>query len=175
MVGINVFVPYVLRKKMKFCPKCKITKSKEYFYKDKSRKQGRGSLCKTCMAPYQMSPKGKIRRQSYYIKNKDKILFNRKKYVESHRDQIRKRTKNYLLKKKYNINIDEYNNLLKFQNYSCAICDKNIKNDKRASVDHCHKTFKNRGILCMSCNTALGSFKDDILLLLRAAIYLSND
>lgn len=56
--------------------------------------------------------------------------------------------------------------------YDCSITGK--KTTKKLAVDHCHKTGKLRGILCLSCNVALGHFKDDISLLERAIVYLSS-
>lgn len=51
----------------------------------------------------------------------------------------------------------------------CAICG---KKDCSLVVDHCHKTSMVRGILCSECNLGLGKFKDDVLLLEFARIYL---
>ena len=41
-------------------------------------------------------------------------------------------------------------------------------------VDHCHRTGKVRGILCMGCNFSIGHFKDDPEILRRAAAYLEE-
>ena len=46
---------------------------------------------------------------------------------------------------------------------------------KRLYVDHCHKTGKIRGLLCNSCNTALGLLKDDISLFKRSIDYLNKN
>ena len=39
-------------------------------------------------------------------------------------------------------------------------------------LDHCHETGAIRGILCLSCNQALGKFREDPALLEAAARYL---
>ena len=41
-------------------------------------------------------------------------------------------------------------------------------------LDHCHTTGKFRGYLCANCNKGLGSFKDDVKALERAAEYLKR-
>ena len=46
---------------------------------------------------------------------------------------------------------------------------------KSLCVDHCHETGKLRGILCRSCNVAIGHFKDDVSLLKQAIVYLSRN
>jgi Recombination endonuclease VII len=53
------------------------------------------------------------------------------------------------------------------KNKFCAICG-----EYGDQVDHCHKTGTVRGILCINCNTGLGKFKDDPMLLEFARIYL---
>ena len=58
----------------------------------------------------------------------------------------------------------------------CGICGFEAKNHWKAlNVDHCHKTGEVRGMLCMTCNTALGAFKDDISLLHKAVQYLIGE
>ena len=54
----------------------------------------------------------------------------------------------------------------------CAICREFCKVHSRLSADHNHVTRKPRGLLCNACNTALGKFKDNVLLLERAIAYL---
>src|SRR5258708_2003571 len=49
-----------------------------------------------------------------------------------------------------------------FQNKKCAICDTQIKFQGNSSVmDHCHKTNKNRGVLCNSCNVLMSGIDNE--------------
>lgn len=75
----------------------------------------------------------------------------------------------YDMPKQYGITLEEYNQMLQAQNNTCAIC---IKPIDMPCVDHDHITGKVRGLLCRSCNTALGFFQDDPTLCLKAAKYL---
>lgn len=50
--------------------------------------------------------------------------------------------------------LDEYNRLLRIQDYCCAICGVHeILLPRKLAVDHCHTTGKIRGLLCSSCNS----------------------
>jgi len=53
---------------------------------------------------------------------------------------------------------------------NCELCN----GTTRIAYDHCHKTGKFRGWLCMKCNTALGLVNDDIELLQKMIKYLSK-
>jgi Recombination endonuclease VII len=55
---------------------------------------------------------------------------------------------------------------------TCSICCKKFKSERDRHVDHCHVTGVIRGLLCFSCNMALGHFKDDISILKSALEYL---
>lgn len=46
---------------------------------------------------------------------------------------------------------------------------------RRLFVDHCHKTNKIRGLLCINCNNGLGAFKDNVFSLNRAIQYLKEN
>jgi len=87
------------------------------------------------------------------------------KYTKSQHKEFRYKTR-------YNISLEEYNNLLKLQNNSCDICK--LPNDKLV-VDHCHTTGKIRGLLCTQCNSGLGMFRDNIPNILEAINYLNKN
>lgn len=74
--------------------------------------------------------------------------------------------------KKYGLSLSAYLCLCRDQNSACAICKQPNTNKKRLAVDHCHTTGKVRGLLCTPCNLALGSMRDNPVLLRKAADYL---
>lgn len=63
----------------------------------------------------------------------------------------------------------------------CFICEKKMIMPTHTrgqgldvvAVDHDHQNNKVRGLLCNSCNKALGFFKDDIIIIKKALKYLS--
>lgn len=55
------------------------------------------------------------------------------------------------------------------QGWSCLICNQVVE---RLYLDHCHETGKIRGLLCLQCNSGLGSFRDDPDRLASAIRYL---
>jgi len=60
----------------------------------------------------------------------------------------------------------------------CMICYQEASgfgNGKVLHIDHCHNSGKIRGLLCGSCNTGLGHFKDDINMLENAIKYLKEN
>jgi hypothetical protein len=69
------------------------------------------------------------------------------------------------------------NEMLKSQNYVCAICKnpetvKSVKGKlKELAVDHCHNTGKIRGLLCYACNIGIGLFKNNPEILYQASLY----
>lgn len=68
-----------------------------------------------------------------------------------------------------------YDYLLTEQEGKCAICGI-LENDaphKKLSIDHDHTTGDVRGLLCSTCNTALGGFRDDIKNMQKAIEYLA--
>ncbi len=57
----------------------------------------------------------------------------------------------------------------------CFICGDVLAESKGVHVDHDHRTNEIRGLLCQGCNKGLGMFRDDPMLLIRAANYLVPD
>lgn len=84
------------------------------------------------------------------------------------------------LHRKYHISLEDYKDLFIQQNGKCKICG--TEGSVRASaqhtmplvIDHCHESGKVRGLLCHTCNSALGQFKDSKTMLLKAIEYLEQ-
>ena len=71
--------------------------------------------------------------------------------------------------------LEQYGEMLKKQNGTCALCDKTKSNPhKHLCIDHDHTTGKIRGLLCDNHNRALGLFKDSIEDLEKALDYLKS-
>lgn len=80
-----------------------------------------------------------------------------------------------IIRRQYGISMQEFEELLEFQNGGCAICNKPIDSlRRRMNIDHCHDTNVVRGLLCSGCNTGLGHLGDNIEGLLKAVAYLEN-
>lgn len=73
---------------------------------------------------------------------------------------------------------EEYRRLFEAQDGRCALCGRDYfgwgGGRRPLVVDHCHETGKVRGLLCGSCNTALGRFGDNPARLRQAADYLES-
>jgi len=82
------------------------------------------------------------------------------------------RSKKSQLKNRYNLTMEQKDNLILQQNNCCAICGEKFVSSKHTHVDHCHKTNKVRQILCTNCNRGLGCFNDDREILKKADGYL---
>ena len=135
------------------CKKCEETKPIERFkwvYGHKSKK----------------NPKKKY--HLYTCRKCHNKEYNWKKY----HNPITKRE--YMYKKRYGITVNDYNEMLISQDGMCAICKTDKKIKGYFHVDHCHDTKKIRGLLCIRCNAGIGYFKDNILNLEKAIVYLKN-
>lgn len=67
--------------------------------------------------------------------------------------------------------------MIKDQNNCCAICKKafDYVDIHGVNIDHCHKTGKVRGLLCVNCNQGLGQFKENIVSMKEAIKYLEKN
>jgi hypothetical protein len=98
-----------------------------------------------------------------------------RKYKEEHKEWVKKRSRNYHLKLKYNLTPEQYDEMYNQQDGRCAIC--NIHQSglkKNFMIDHNHTTNAVRGLLCGNCNTAIGLLDDSIELIIKAAEYLKK-
>ena len=85
-------------------------------------------------------------------------------------------TRDRHLKRMYGITIDDYDRMLVEQNGVCATCgtDKPGGRWEMFACDHDHKTGKVRGLLCKSCNIALGEVGDNAQTLQSMIEYLQE-
>lgn len=70
---------------------------------------------------------------------------------------------------RYGLTAPEYEALVERQGGRCAICT----SPALGAVDHCHKTKKVRGLLCLACNTRLAAV-DDPAWLAAATAYVER-
>lgn len=127
-------------------------------------------------------------REWFNTKQAQDRIDNPEKWVAEYKRQYKKLRENQgellSLKKVCNarrITVDRYLQMLEEQDFKCAICrqeetckDSQHDRPRRLSIDHCHRTEVVRGLLCHSCNTAIGKFKDDTLMMQRAIEYIHN-
>ena len=144
-------------KKFRVCRTCDTEKPITEFKGDKTCTHGYRHQCRVCYRKLQ---------NERYQRDKDNPEFIRKKRISGRKCD---------LKRNYGITEEEYDKLLKAQDFKCAICEKTEeKSGRKLSVDHCHTSNNIRGVLCTACNTALGKFKDDVHLLEMAIKYLKE-
>ena len=115
------------------------------------------------------------------LRNNEKNKITQKHYRLQNKDKLKDDLKKYNLKTKYNLTLEQFNEMLLNQNTVCAICNKpesriNHKNGliQNLSIDHCHATNKIRGLLCDICNKGIGHFNDSIEKLEKAILYLKK-
>lgn len=157
---MDLSVCNVLQVNSKTCYRCHGIYSLGDFSVDESKMDGRSIYCSSC-------------RRKILKKRRSMPQFNAKRRSKRHR--YAESNRNWRLKTKYGITLEQFEQLFAIQNRRCALC-KSTKSDKNNFVvDHCHKTGKIRGILCSYCNRALGMFKDDACILLKAIEYLKGD
>lgn len=100
---------------------------------------------------------------------------------ELNKSPIRQRVRrSYHLKYLYDVSPDTYSDMYEQQEGKCAICNQEESlrdkegNKRLLAVDHCHTTNEVRGLLCRSCNVAIGLLKEDKTILQSAIDYLKN-
>lgn len=106
-------------------------------------------------------------RQARYLKKQPPDYRYKRFYAWKTKNPGYWRTSYY---KRYGIDLHIFERMIDDQDDRCAICREKFL--KMPYVDHCHKTGKVRGLLCMKCNTGLGCFGDDSALLSNAMKYL---
>ncbi|MEU5889381.1 endonuclease VII domain-containing protein [Streptomyces sp. NPDC047461] len=174
---------------LKRCPRCKEDKPRAAFASNKSMRDGLQVYRRECASAYhqarqvakgrnvrprvEVPPGHKYRRTCGEIKPHSEWTRNR-----SASDGLATLCKSCKaikgraghLKRHYGITEAERDELIASQGGVCCIC----LAASPEHVDHCHETGRVRGVLCFSCNAALGQFKDRPDVIRRAATYVEG-
>ena len=157
------------------CRKCKTEKLLSEFYKDARFPDGTDIHCKDCrksnVKRWRNANLEKAREVSHasYAKNP---VPNRIRAAAWHLNNAEK-ARASALKFRFGISTEHYRHLAKSQDECCGICGKHQSElRQKLSVDHDHNTKAIRGLLCGTCNTGLGMFRDDPKLLTNAITYI---
>lgn len=108
------------------------------------------------------------------------LLERKYKRINKDPEKHKHMSRNARLKNKYGVDIEWYTAKLKEQSGKCAICgvSENLKvgigSIESFHVDHDHETGVIRGLLCGSCNRAIGLLGDSSATANNAAIYLAK-
>lgn len=159
----------------KICRKCSLELPPSDFFLKQDAKDGRHPYCKSCCrqgnAAYWQENKERLaeHNRQYGADNREAICKNKKEYYQANKRAAR----DWALKKRFGITLDEYEALLDKQGGCCAICGGGPgAKGKSYAVDHDHPTGKIRGILCSKCNRGLGYAGESLQIFGRIVEYL---
>lgn len=161
------------------CKICDTVKSKDKFRKTLKTHLGYGAICKTCLNDRdkikrrmrgieERNPKfltdstGKVTHKSCALCKEIILMESFDKHKSGFlgkRSYCKKCTHEFYLKRKYGLTTIDKNKLYESQEKKCAICQISYDLNK-LYIDHCHKTGNIRGLLCNSCNCAIGFLGD---------------
>src|SRR6516225_6625642 len=154
----------------KRCPRCKEVKPLGEFSPRRERGEGHvNTYCKACRC--------EMVRDSYWLNPAPKRDYARRrhhnvlKHDPAHRAYASKKAREAKLRAR-GLTDELYRKLYDAQDGRCRLCD---EWRKTLNIDHNHENNVTRGLLCLSCNTGLGHFRDSIPVLRRAIEYLNSD
>lgn len=152
----------------KECGVCGATKPTSEFYTERRRQTPKWE-CKACTTVL-----ARKYRRAHPERNLVAVQKNRLAHPEKKRavDRAMHRKKQY---RGFKVTQGDLELALASQNDLCAICQTkkvHLDGGREVHVDHCHKTQRFRGILCLKCNVMLAMSEDDPERLIRAAAYV---
>jgi hypothetical protein len=152
----------------KRCGRCAAVKPATEFYRQSRNGDGLQSKCKACDKVYRAG-----RYQRFKASDHEKV--RQWKLRNPERNRLYKVKAH--LKAKYDMTLEDYERMFLRQAGVCAICERPGRRRGGAGpleVDHDHRTGDVRGLLCGSCNVAIGLLRDAHGVVDRAARYLKG-
>jgi Recombination endonuclease VII len=111
--------------------------------------------------------------RQWRAKNPDKIREAKRRCYKANPETYKLQVRRSLLKRKYGLTLEQYDDLFAKQGHCCAVCKATEPGSSKGwHLDHCHETGYLRGILCNHCNLMLGYAKDSKTTLANAIKYL---
>jgi Recombination endonuclease VII len=163
----------------KICRICKVAKPLSDSYRATGARDGHRNDCKSCnltarVGRYRANPRPAIEREQRWRRdNPERYRERMREYQESGKKAIADRKSH--LKRQYGLMLEQYDAMLEGQGGVCAICQQPRPEERTLHVDHDHSTGAIRGLLCFSCNNALGDLRESHELFHAAAEYLEAD
>lgn len=153
----------------KICGKCKLPKPLTEFHKNRRSKDGLQDRCKEChkqdvKAAYAQNPDPYIRRVQERAQREPEKIW---------RNALRQRAKIY------GLDPDMVEAAFNVHDGLCDLCGKPPnplhERHRRLHIDHDHAVAGHfRGFLCHLCNSGLGGFKDNPVVIAAAIRYLAE-
>jgi hypothetical protein len=127
------------------------------------REYARTEKRKASVRKYNQSEKGRTRNNAQNAR-----------WRAANREKLLKAYKKHDLKRYYKLTPEQYEIMWEAQGRKCAACGSTDPGRKTGHwcIDHCHDTKLVRGIVCNSCNMAMGQVKDSIERLQQLIDYL---
>ena len=185
----------------KRCSKCKVTKPRNGFSRNRAQTDGLQNTCRDCGKEAdkakgiiskgeaisfveKLTAEGihytcdccggeKLAEGFYHKRSRGKVSLVTSKCKGCQREYQRLKT--------FGVSPKVFDEMLAKQGNKCGVCGIDHDQYKSTShrnkcfaVDHCHATGDIRGLLCDKCNRALGYFKDSKKMLLSAIHYLEK-
>jgi hypothetical protein len=161
----------------KRCPNCGETKFASCFYRSSASKDGLQGWCKVC-ARIAVDACWDKNRERYQAKYRKPRIYGQCQHCTA---PVRRSAKwcdacrpLATRLQQYKLTIADFEQLKAKQHGRCAICERHPTDEFGLVVDHCHTTGVVRGLLCGSCNKALGMLGDTSHALARALEYVSK-
>lgn len=126
-----------------------------------------GCRCDGCRAAWNV-----VERARYSKKKR-----STRAWIAANRERVREAQNVRNRRRQYGLSPSDFAALIRLQDGRCAICRRPLDGSRKAMnphVDHDHAAGRVRGLLCNSCNRALGFMRDDPAALRRAADYLER-
>lgn len=163
------------------CSKCKERKHITDFCKTKQRKSGISSWCRACkntstgIWQKEHNPEShRISSSKYFYKDQEIHLKTCAEYRKNNPEKRNYTARSSYLRRKYGLSLEQYRAMEANQENACAICKTAFIECDKLYVDHNHETLEIRGLLCRSCNFAIGALKDSPQHLMNAVAYLTT-
>jgi hypothetical protein len=160
---------------VKTCTKCEQLKPLDEFHKDTARPDGRTTWCADCR---------RARRNAWRDENLERERAKDVAAYAAQREARAEAARWYKVKASFNITRAQYEEMLSAQGGGCAICGGVNANGHKLVVDHDHSCCPEsgrscgkcvRGLLCHTCNRAIGMMGDSPERLAAAVTYLRGE